>query len=257
MKILIRFDDICPTMDWEQWSRAEEILNTYGVKPLIGVIPDCKDPELQIDDPRPDFWEWVKQKQIDGYGIAMHGYTHVYDNHCRGCINNGFNTEFAGHTYKTQLEKISKGKEILESHGIYTDVFFAPSHSYDYNTLKALSACGFKYVSDGKSLKPIIRYGIKCLPTRDGSPRSLFPCSTDSKTYVFHAHEWVRKEKAAAYDKLCLICKNHSHDIVSTHEYLDIPCGNPMIQKIDEYLYMSWCRYLYPILSKTKRNFHF
>lgn len=39
--ILVRFDDICPTMDWEQWKRAVKILKRYDVKPLIGVIPDC------------------------------------------------------------------------------------------------------------------------------------------------------------------------------------------------------------------------
>ena len=50
-------------------------------------------------------------------------------------------------------EKIKKGKEILESHNVYTDVFFAPSHSYDDNTLRALSKCGFKYISDGYSKK--------------------------------------------------------------------------------------------------------
>ena len=46
--ILIRFDDICPTMNWEQWAKACALLDAYGKKPLIGVIPDCKDPDLQI-----------------------------------------------------------------------------------------------------------------------------------------------------------------------------------------------------------------
>lgn len=33
-KILIRFDDICPTMDWEQWKRAEDLLLQYNVKTI-------------------------------------------------------------------------------------------------------------------------------------------------------------------------------------------------------------------------------
>lgn len=54
-KILVRFDDICPTMDWSQWNRAMKILKLYHVKPLIGVIPDCQDPDLLIDPPQRDF----------------------------------------------------------------------------------------------------------------------------------------------------------------------------------------------------------
>ena len=68
----------------------------------------------------------------------MHGFNHVYDTKTRGNINCGFKSEFAGHSFIKQYEKIKKGKEILESHNVYTDVFFAPSNSYDDNTLRAL-----------------------------------------------------------------------------------------------------------------------
>ena len=30
-KILIRFDDICPTMDWKQWHKAMDVITKYGV----------------------------------------------------------------------------------------------------------------------------------------------------------------------------------------------------------------------------------
>lgn len=35
-KILIRFDDICPTMDFEQFHIAENMMNKYRIKLLIG-----------------------------------------------------------------------------------------------------------------------------------------------------------------------------------------------------------------------------
>ena len=98
----------------------------------------------------------IKELEKKGYKIAMHGFNHVYDTKTRGNINCGFKSEFAGHSFIKQYEKIKKGKEILEFHNVYTDVFFAPSHSYDDNTLRALSKCGFKYISDGYS-KKIIR----------------------------------------------------------------------------------------------------
>lgn len=54
-KILIRFDDICPTMDFKQFHIAETMMDEYQVKPLIGVVPDCKDADLQISDEKVTF----------------------------------------------------------------------------------------------------------------------------------------------------------------------------------------------------------
>ena len=42
--------------------------------------------------------------------------------------------------------------------------FFAPAHSYDKNTVRALSANGFKYVSDGKSPMPYNWHGVTFFP---------------------------------------------------------------------------------------------
>ena len=106
--ILVRFDDICPTMNWEQWNRAVTVLERYNVKPLIGVIPDCQDEELLIDAPRPDFWQYIKDLQDKGYTVAMHGYLHKYDSATHGIVNVTPRSEFAGHSYEEQLEKIKQ-----------------------------------------------------------------------------------------------------------------------------------------------------
>jgi hypothetical protein len=37
---LVRFDDICPTVNWTIWTEIDEILTTEGVKPILSVIPD-------------------------------------------------------------------------------------------------------------------------------------------------------------------------------------------------------------------------
>ena len=42
-EILIRFDDICPTMNYGQWIKAKEIIDKFDIKPLLGVIPKCED----------------------------------------------------------------------------------------------------------------------------------------------------------------------------------------------------------------------
>lgn len=250
-QILVRFDDICPTMDWNQWERATEILNRYNIKPLIGVIPDCQDEELQIDAPRSDFWEYIKELQSKGYAIAMHGYQHKYDSTMRGIVNITPHSEFAGHTYENQFEKIREGKECLEKHGIYTDVFFAPAHSYDENTLKALSANGFRYMSDGKSKKPFIRENILCIPCRS----SGCPVVRGSGYYtaVFHAHEWVRPDKAYGYDELENLCSTYNREIVSFVEYIAQPKGTLFCQLLDEKFYLAFVYDVKPMLRPIVR----
>ena len=167
-KILIRFDDICPTMNFEEFDKAIDLMDELDIKPLIGVIPKCEDDILKIDAPKRDFWEYVRNLEKKGYTIAMHGYKHVYDSNKHGMANASNRSEFAGHSFAVQYMKVKKGKEILETKGIHTSIFFAPSHSYDKTTLKVLSKCGFKYISDGMSRVPIERYGIVCIPCRTG-----------------------------------------------------------------------------------------
>ena len=84
--ILLRFDDICPTMNWEQWGKAKSILDAANVKALLGVIPDNQDPDLKIDKPREDFWNYLLELQKEGHTIAMHGYQHVFTSPRHGLL---------------------------------------------------------------------------------------------------------------------------------------------------------------------------
>lgn len=250
-KILVRFDDICPTMDFVQFKRATDLLDQYEVKPFIGVIPDCKDPDLDIEKPHEDFWEFVKSLQAKGYKVAMHGYQHVFNSNHRGLVTNRIGSEFAGHPLDVQIEKIRKGKAILTSHGIDTDIFFAPAHSYDENTVKALAANGFKYMSDGKSSKPYLWHEIKLLPDRDsGCPRIR---SRKLYTAVFHAHEWVRPDKKYAYKDLQNLLLQHSEKIVTWDEFALMKCGNLTLQQTVEKCYCLYEQHLKPTLVMLKR----
>ena len=249
-KILIRFDDICPTMDFIQFEKALNVLQTYNVKPLLGIVPDCKDPELQIEPYHEEFWEYIRQLKNKGYKLAMHGYTHVYDSHKRGIVNIGFHSEFAGHTYQEQYEKIKKGIETLKANGIETDTFFAPSHSYDLNTLRALRENGFQYISDGMSTKPTLRKGIVCIPCRSaGVPKIK---KKGYYTAVFHAHEWVRPEKASGFEELKRLCENYKDDIMDFDSYNDRAVSNSFVQILDEWIYVKYVRHIKPLLSHIK-----
>src|SRR5256885_866914 len=39
-RYLVRFDDLCPTMNWDVWKSVEEVLFRTGIRPLLAVIPD-------------------------------------------------------------------------------------------------------------------------------------------------------------------------------------------------------------------------
>ena len=59
IKILVRFDDICPTMNYTEFQKALTVIEKYDIKPLLGIIPNCQDPELQIEAPHEDFWDFI------------------------------------------------------------------------------------------------------------------------------------------------------------------------------------------------------
>lgn len=169
LQVIFRLDDICEEMNRERFLRIKEIFDRYGIKPLIGVVPQNEDPFLRAGNRIPGFWEMIRTLQAQGWTVAQHGYRHVYMPAAagRGRLFAGGQSEFAGLPYEKQLEKIRMGKEILTEHGIQTDVFFAPSHSFDDNTLKALGACGFKYVSDGLTNRPYRYRGLTFVPCKE------------------------------------------------------------------------------------------
>lgn len=151
MKIAVRLDDITPDMNWEAFLKFKELLDRYQVKPLIGVVPDNKDENLKgSNKDRPeDFWAYIAKLQKSGWVIAMHGYQHIYTTGKGGIFPLNNFSEFAGISYEKQRQMLEAGKELLRQKGIETDLFMAPAHSYDQNTLRALRDTGFHALTDG------------------------------------------------------------------------------------------------------------
>ena len=164
--ILIRFDDIAPNMSWEMMDKCQKLLNYYDLKPVMGVIPDNQDNELLKYPKRENFWEIVKKWELNDWSIAMHGYNHLYDKETnkKDFFNYGGRSEFFGHSYEDQLSKIKKGLEIFKKNNIQVDTFFAPNHTYDENTFKALKNSGILKIIDGYGLMPYSFNGIRFVP---------------------------------------------------------------------------------------------
>ena len=164
--ILIRFDDIAPNMNWRMMDKCQELLNHYDLKPVMGVIPDNQDTELLKYPKRENFWETVKKWESNDWSIAMHGYNHLYDKDTnkKDFFNYGGRSEFFGHSYKDQLYKIKKGLEVFKKNNIQIDTFFAPNHTYDNNTFKALKDSGILKIIDGYGLMPYSFNGLQFVP---------------------------------------------------------------------------------------------
>ncbi len=163
-RYLVRFDDICPTMSWSLWAPIEEVLHACGVQPILAVVPDNRDPKLQVDPPRPDFWEWVLQKQRAGWSIALHGYQHLYETTDAGLLGINARSEFAGLAPEQQREKLRRAVEVFRAHGIRPEAFVAPGHSFDDITLLVLQELGINVISDGFFLYPRVHRGMLWVP---------------------------------------------------------------------------------------------
>lgn len=135
---IVRLDDAADHMNTQNWIRIKAILDKYGVKPIYGIIPNNQDMELLQYEEVPDFWKKMQEWQSEGWTPAMHGYTHVFETKDGGMNPVNPRSEFAGLSFETQCEKIKKGYRILKDKGINAEVFFAPAHTFDENTLRAL-----------------------------------------------------------------------------------------------------------------------
>lgn len=176
----------------------EQILDKYGVKPLVGVIPHCEDPMMNQYEKDTEFWKRVVSWISKGWIIAMHGYNHVYRTERGGMNPVNRRSEFAGEPLEVQKAKISKGVLIMREHGIDPQVFFAPSHTFDENTLIALKECSnIRIISDTIANDVYSQFGFTFVPQQSGRVRKL-PFKTVTFCYhpnVMNDDEFVRLEK--------------------------------------------------------------
>lgn len=199
-RYIIRLDDACPRRNIEAWDRMEALLDQYGVKPLVGVIPDCQDPAMDKYPADEKFWARVQGWQDKGWCIAMHGYDHVYRSTSGGINPMQARSEFAGLPLDVQRQKIAGGVEILRSHGIEPRVFFAPSHTFDKLTLQALKECSdIRIISDTFAADVYGSEGFTFVPQQSGLARELpFPTTC----FCYHPNDMSQAQFESLEDFL-------------------------------------------------------
>lgn len=223
MKVAVRLDDITPDMDWERFLKFKELLDRYQVKPLIGVVPENRDENLKSEykkrDKGPDdFWGYIRGLQKEGWVIAMHGLYHIYTTKKGGLFPLNNFSEFAGVPLEGQRQMLDRGKKILKAKGIETQLFMAPAHSYDANTLKALRETGFTALTDGFGKLPYDFKGLTFYPISFHLSSTLKKAEGYS-TMVVHTGT-VRENDLKRYENYF---KREDVQWISYREYLDQP----------------------------------
>jgi len=192
-KILIRLDDIAENMNWGLMKKSELLFEKYGIKPVLGVIPNNKDNKLLSYPKKNDFWNQVRIWRDKGWEIAMHGSTHVYDKICENKDYFGYSgeSEFCGHSLETQTSKIKNGLKKFNDEKIEIRSFFAPNHTYDMNTFVALKNSGISEIIDGYGLMPYTENGLKFIPQLF---YKIFMLPFGIQTTQIHLNYWNQKD---------------------------------------------------------------
>ena len=213
-KYLLRFDDLCPTMNWEVWSEIEALLVQHQIKPMLAVVPDNRDPVLEVAQPVTDFWDRVRAWQARGWTIALHGFQHLYVSPCAGMVALRKKSEFAGLPASQQEEKLQRGLEIFEREGIKARVWIAPGHTFDAVTVSLLPKFGLRIISDGHFRFPYLtREGVFWVPQQLHSFR---PAPTGLWTVCQHHNHW----NLPAVRKFRSDLERHRGDVWSLEEAL-------------------------------------
>jgi predicted deacetylase len=171
-RYLLRFDDLCPTMDAAKWNRYLPILTRYSIKPILAVIPDNRDAEFQVKPPDPSFWQQMRSLQNDGATIGMHGYQHLCHSDGHSLLPLHRNTEFAGAPEAYQRDWIHEGLSILRSHGLKPGIWVAPRHGFDRTTLRILQHEKLDVLSDGFAQSPFRWQGATWIPQQLWAPQT-------------------------------------------------------------------------------------
>lgn len=178
LKYIIRLDDACPNMRKDNWEKVERLLDKYNIKPIVGIIPNCKDKEFEKYKIIENFWDdYALKWQQKDWIIAQHGLNHNLDENIR--------TEYVGKDYEEQKDNLIQGNKILKEHHIHPICFFAPAHTFDDNTIKAcVDLQYFSFISDGVAIYPYNYKNMFFMPNIFDTPHKILPFGI--YTFVFH-----------------------------------------------------------------------
>ena len=170
-RYVIRLDDIHPRMHRANFERVRRLCEAFGVRPVVGVIPECRREQLMTGPAYAGFWDEMRELKRRGWTVAQHGFTHECLTGSGGVLRLNRKSELAGLPYEEQRDRLERGQAILRAERLETTVFMAPWHSLDGSTVRALKSLGFESITDGHGLAPYECLGLVWVPQQVGTPR--------------------------------------------------------------------------------------
>jgi predicted deacetylase len=168
---LLRFDDLCPSMDAEKWLCFQALIERFELHPLLAIVPDNMDQSLNVAPADPHFWQRMRYLEAAGATIALHGYQHLCLQTGRSLIPLHKHSEFAGADRDLQLQWIRAGLSILRGQQLNPRVWVAPRHGFDGKTVEALRAEGIQILSDGFGQEAYKNRGMVWIPQQLWEPQ--------------------------------------------------------------------------------------
>jgi predicted deacetylase len=173
-KYILRLDDAHPRMDHEKWNAIQDICIKYNIKPIVAMIPDNQDRNIDFSDVDCNFWKKASLWMQSDWTIAMHGYQHLLRKSSKGLIPVNDYSEFIGLDKTTQADLIKKGLSIFKLHDIKPVLWVAPAHGLDINTINALLENSLiRIISDGFSFRPYTKYDAYWIPQQLWKGRNM------------------------------------------------------------------------------------
>lgn len=184
---VMRLDDASEYMDVAKWERMERLLECYKICPIVGIIPDNQDQSLTEKYERDfSFWKKADRWIAQGWVPALHGCEHRYVTSEGGINPINSKSEFAGLPYEEQEKKIKRGWKTLKRHRIEPEIFFAPAHTFDQNTLEAIkNTTSIRIISDTIAGDVYKEGNFWFIPQQSGRVRKIgWPCKV--VTFCYH-----------------------------------------------------------------------
>lgn len=169
-RYLLRLDDLCPTMDHGRWKSFFDLIEKFDLAPILAVVPENRDPDLECAPADPQFWANVRALESKGAAIALHGLHHQPLRSGRSLVPLHQESEFAGACFEEQQQWIRSGLAVLRAKQLKPNLWVAPRHGFDWNTLRALRGEGMQCISDGFARKPFLRGGLTWIPQQLWAP---------------------------------------------------------------------------------------
>lgn len=244
---LLRFDDLCPTVSRSRWQRFLPLIEEFGIRPILAVVPENMDLNLNQSRPDPEFWERMRAMEESGATIALHGYRHLCNSKGESLVPLHHNTEFAGVPENIQRQWIHEGLAILRNQGLNPRIWVAPHHGFDRRTLRALRSEGIGLISDGFARVPFRRGGLIWIPQQLWAPVNK---SKGLWTICVHGNTAHRSQ----VDQLRDFLSRHAGQFTSVERVLTE--FEPRRLSLPERLYSTWALWLAQASRMRKRRRH-